>query len=261
MKRYLSFEKMVLVLALTAVMICFFAFRQKSKSGGYSFRKEQSTPDNDTTTSGKRNRDGAGRDFYKIEEQMSRLERQMEKLEDQMQKLDKEIQKIDMTKYQDELDEALKNMNDQNVPEMDELINNIDREKVSKSIEHAKENRLQLRDVEKQLKKAVENLHRQNIELKLNNVEIRAEAERAMNNARQSMESAREEIKNVKAFTDALEKDGLIDKSKAYRIEVKNGELFIDGKKQSKEVSDKYRRYYKKGDFSIDMSEGDDFRI
>ena len=59
----------------------------------------------------------------------------------------------------------------------------------------------------------------------------------------------------MKEFTDELEKDGLIDKDKGYSIEWKNGgELYINGKKQSKEISDKYKKYYKKDGWRIEMN-------
>jgi hypothetical protein len=41
---------------------------------------------------------------------------------------------------------------------------------------------------------------------------------------------------------------------------VKEGELYINDKKQPKEVSDKYRQYYKKDNFTINMKD-DGIRI
>ena len=52
-----------------------------------------------------------------------------------------------------------------------------------------------------------------------------------------------------------VQKDGLIDKNKGYSIEWKNGgELYINGKKQTKEISDKYKKYYKKDGWRIEMN-------
>ena len=61
-------------------------------------------------------------------------------------------------------------------------------------------------------------------------------------------------MQNYKDFTNELEKDGLIDKNKAYSLELKDGYLYINGKKQSKETTEKYRKYYMgKDHFKISM--------
>ncbi len=69
------------------------------------------------------------------------------------------------------------------------------------------------------------------------------------------MEKAKREMLNFKEFTNELEKDGLIDKKKGYKLQLKDGELYINGTKQSKEISDKYSKYYQgKNNFTINMS-------
>ena len=60
----------------------------------------------------------------------------------------------------------------------------------------------------------------------------------------------------MKEFTEGLEKDGLINRKKGFTLEIKNGELYINGTKQSKEVNDKYHKYFKDEDYSI-KSDGD----
>ena len=251
MKYYPSLAKIVFALALTAVIIGFSAFRQKQKSATYSFRKEQPSRDEDTTH--KRNRDGADRDFYKIEGQMKQLEMQMQKLEDQMKKLD-------MSRYEKEMNETMKNIDLEKITEqIDKSMKDVDWERISKdAAENARNmSKLGMEDVKKQMEQVNATLQKQKFNLQIDAGKMRANIERAMKNAHMSLESAREEIKNLKEFTDALEKDGLIDKSKAYKIEVKDAELYIDGKKQSKETSDKYKKYYRKNNFTINMNEGD----
>ena len=51
----------------------------------------------------------------------------------------------------------------------------------------------------------------------------------------------------MKDFTDELAADGLINKKKGYTIEWKNGNLYINDKEQSKDISDKYRKYESTG--------------
>lgn len=77
-----------------------------------------------------------------------------------------------------------------------------------------------------------------------------------MSKAKEGMEKAKAELQELKNFTDELVKDKLIDKTKGYTIEWKNGDLYINGKGQPKSVSDKYRKYYKR-DGKIKMNEED----
>jgi hypothetical protein len=48
-----------------------------------------------------------------------------------------------------------------------------------------------------------------------------------------------------------LEKDGLLDSKKPYTLQVKEGELYINGNKQSKEVSDKFRKYFQSNNYAL----------
>jgi hypothetical protein len=72
-----------------------------------------------------------------------------------------------------------------------------------------------------------------------------------MEHARTGLEKAKKEITLLKEFTSELEKDGLVDRKKGYTIEIKSGEMYINGVKQSKEVNDKYRKYFKDEDYTI----------
>ena len=47
------------------------------------------------------------------------------------------------------------------------------------------------------------------------------------------------------------------DKKKGYKIQWKNGNLYINGKEQPKSVSDKYRKYEKRDGYEINMNERD----
>jgi hypothetical protein len=57
-------------------------------------------------------------------------------------------------------------------------------------------------------------------------------------------------------LTNALEKDELVDNKKPYKLEIKDGELYINGEKQSKEVSDKFRKYFKNDNYTV-TNDGD----
>lgn len=73
------------------------------------------------------------------------------------------------------------------------------------------------------------------------------QVEDAMKNAKAGMEKAKVELQQLKAFTDALAADGLIDKKKGYTIEWKSGELYINNQKQPKDITDRYRKYERSG--------------
>lgn len=257
MKQEAFFTRMVFALAFTAIAIGFSAFSQKpEKGGGYSFRKEQLSKDNDTSTSGKRNRDQTSWNIDRLDEQMDQLEVQMEHLDNQMKNLD-------LSKFQIEADKAINKVEFEKIAEeFDEAIKKIDWEIINNEVaENIKVSKSKMVEMKKEMKQVKRDLEKQKDQLKLNTGKIKANIENAMKNAKMSMEGAKERLRNIKEFTDELENDGLIDKSKPYKIEVKGGELYIDGKKQSKKISDKYTNYYRKGDFTIDMSEGEDVRI
>jgi translation initiation factor 2 beta subunit (eIF-2beta)/eIF-5 len=91
--------------------------------------------------------------------------------------------------------------------------------------------------------------------------ELGPKIEKEMQKAKVEIEKAKEEIKEYKSFVDGLEKDGLINKKDGYTIQHKNGELIVNGKKQSADVYNKYRSFLEKHKkFTIKKSD-DDFNI
>lgn len=252
MKQYFSFTNTVFALALTVFVIGFSAFSQKQKGSKYSFRKEPFSEDSDTTTFGKRNRNGTSWNFSQLDEQMKQLNLQMKNLDIKMKNLD-------LKKYQNEIDGAMKKIDVEKITaQIEKSRKSIDWETINNQVaENINISKLKMADVKKEMELVKADLLQHKTNLKLDTGKINADIENAM----KSIADAREEINNLQEFTDVLEKDRLIDKSKAFKIEVKNGELYIDGKKQPKEVSDKYRQYYKRSDFTIDTNEENGIRI
>ena len=83
------------------------------------------------------------------------------------------------------------------------------------------------------------------MQLKLNSSQFKQEIEHAVQGAKKEIEKAKQELQDMKDFTNALVKDGLIDRKKGYTIEwTKDGDLIINGRTQPKEIADKYSRYY-----------------
>ena len=75
---------------------------------------------------------------------------------------------------------------------------------------------------------------------------IKPKIDEELKKAKVQIEKAKQDIKEYKAFEDALEKEGLINKKENYSIEHKNGQLIINGKVQPQAVYDKYRNFLEK---------------
>lgn len=81
-------------------------------------------------------------------------------------------------------------------------------------------------------------------------------------NAKHGLQKAKASLQQLKAFTNDLEKDGLIEKGKPYSVEIKDGDLYINDVKQSKKLTKRYREKYKsyfdnQGDFKIHSGKGE----
>ncbi len=257
MKLQQSATKIVFALALTALIIGFSAFSQKDKSAPYSFREEANSTDDDTATSRKRDRYLTEKDLDKIDAAMKRLDAEMEKLDDKMKKMD-------FNKVQREVDAAMSKIDFNKIEkQVDESLKKIDFEKMNRNIKesmaHVKE--LDMAKVKAQMEKAKVQFEIEKKHMNVDSRKIKVDVEKAMKIAKESMVKAKEELRDMREFTNELQKAGLIDKSKDYKIEVKSGELYINDKKQTKEVSDKYRKYYKRENFTIEMNENEGVRI
>jgi hypothetical protein len=257
MKLQSTATKIVLTLAFVALIIGFSAFSQKDKSDRYSFRQQENSSDNDTTTRSKHDRLLTGKD-------LDRLDAAMKHLDEQMEKLDERMKKMDFSKAEKQADEAMKKVDFEKIKQrIDEAMKRVDFEKIQADTKASlarleKIDKSRLKDQLERAKKQVEEERRQ---MELNNGRRKINIEKTMQHAKESMQKAKVELQNMRDFTDELQKDGLIDKKKPYKVEVKEGELYINGNKQSKEVSDKYRKYYKKDNFTINMEQNEGIRI
>lgn len=107
--------------------------------------------------------------------------------------------------------------------------------------------------VQNEVKNMQEKLQSEEFKSQFDSEKIQKQIDEAMSKAKESIEKAKEHLQQLKNFTDELAADGLIDKKKGYTIEWKNGSLYIDGKEQSKSISDKYRKYENDNDGEIKM--------
>jgi chromosome segregation ATPase len=257
MKLQSTATKIVFALAFIALIIGFSAFSQKDKSARYSFRDENNPSGNDTTTRSKHDR-------LLTDQDMDRLDAAMKRLDAQMEKLDEKMKHMDFPKVQHDVDDAMSKIDFQKMNrQINDAMKQIDMTKMQAESKEsfARLERVNRERVREQLERVRGQLEREKRSLDFNNGERKINLEKTMQRAKESMEKAKVEIQNMRDFTDELQKDGWIDKKKAYKVEVKDGELYINDNKQTKEVSDKYRKYYKKDNFTINMNENKGIRI
>ena len=213
----------------------------------------------DTSTPRKRNYD-------KKEYKVGDLDQAMKELDRAMVDMDKNL-KIDFSKMDKELKAAMdeiKKVDFEKIGrEVRESLKKVDWEKTRAEVDKAmREAEIQVKNIdkqqiEKQIEQAKASIEQAKISSRIDMTEIKRKVEKSLEGAKLSIEKAKKEIAQMKDFTEALEKDGLINKQKGYKLEIKNGELYINGTKQSKEVNDKYRKYFKDEDYSI-SSDGSD---
>ncbi|MDB5190869.1 MAG: hypothetical protein JWQ96_432 [Segetibacter sp.] len=256
--------RLVLVLAFTATTIAFSAFSQKNPAEEKNYFRPKSEGYNDTTPPRKRNRIEDGELNDKIEQAMRNLEVQMTKLEEQMKKMD-------FSKMQKDIDASLSKVDfDKIGREIDVAMKKVDWDKVEKEVSQSieKVKKVEMVKVKEELEKVKQQLEKEKLNIKLNDGKIKEHVEEAieqaregMQEARKSMEKAKVELGQLREFTNELQKDGLIDRKKGYRIEIKDGDLYLNDKQQPKEISDKYRKYFKKDNYTIVSEAEDKIRI
>ncbi len=179
--------------------------------------------------------------------------------------IDKAMKEIDFGKIRSEIEQSMKEIDGTKIRmEIDKAMKEVDMEKISREIKESMKEidmdkiKLEL-DKVKQMDFSKLDAEMKKLQLELK--KIGPEIEKSMEKAKESIHKAKEELKQYKEFTNGLEKDGLIDKQKGYSIKHKNGELYIDTKKQGADVYNKYRSFLEKHKtFSLEK-DGDDFNI
>jgi hypothetical protein len=222
----------------------------------------------DTTRPGKSNND-------KAELRMKELDKAMKQLDVQMSQLDVQLKGLNIT-ISKEVTEALSKIDfDQIGKQVNEELRKIDFEKIGNdiNIELNKIDKEQIKaDVKKALAEAQIELSKvdreaiqkeiKKAQLEINNPKLKKEIENSLKEAKKEIEKAKNQLMMYKHFTEELQNDGLINTAKGYSVEWKaNGNLLINGQQQSKEITDKYRKYFKKGGYKIHSSNEDDLNI
>jgi len=195
------------------------------------------------------------------------LDKAMKELDKAMIDMDKTL-KIDFGKMDKEIkaamDEVKKIDFDKIGNEVALELKKVDWSKTRAEIDKAmREVEIQLKDVDKQkiqveIQKAKSRINEAKLREHIDVDKIKKHVEEGLVKAKKGIEKAKKEIALLKEFTEGLENDGLINRKKGYKIEIRDGEMYINGTKQSKEVNDKYRKYFGDEKNYTIRSDGDD---
>ena len=198
----------------------------------------------------------------KIEQQVEQAMKNIDMQEIQLQ-AQAELKKVDWEKMQKEIQKALEeakhNLDSKKVEiEIQKAIEEskiamaemkeVNMEKIREELNVAKE---QMKSQQGRMKEEIEEVSK---ELKQN---LDRDLKKEMANAKEQLARAKEELQHYKDMLSSMEKDGLLNTKENYSVEYKNGELFINGKKQPDTITNKYRHYFKKEHVTIKKN-GDD---
>jgi hypothetical protein len=153
------------------------------------------------------------------------------------------MKEVDMPAIQQEMHAAMKGLqNAQIAEEMARAMQSVNLEKMQLELKELQ--KVNMIEIEKTMKKVKEELERTNVNM-----------EGIMQKVQLEMSQAKQEMELVSDGIDALEKDGLIRKNDNLNIQWDNDTLILNGVKQSKTISEKYRKYFGKGHFNFKMDE------
>ncbi len=93
--------------------------------------------------------------------------------------------------------------------------------------------------------------------LKMDMKDLHIDIRKEMENASREMEKAKVKLQLMSEGLKALENEGLIKKGDKISIEYKEGIMYINGRAQTKEVSDKYKKYFGEEHSSIHIDNDD----
>jgi len=261
MKKTFILRKLPLLLLATGLVLTV-TFAQ-SNSGNNNSSNRDTVPKKDKKI---RDLDEAMWELEKGEIEVSKALREIdfEKIEREVRAAMKAMD-VDMLKTQESVARAMKEVDFQKVnvdvqkalSQAQKELSAIDSEKMKKEIEQSlAQVDFNKMNVELQQLKELD-LSKMKEEL----ANIRPEIEKSLAEAKKDIAKAKQEISDYKNLVTALDKDGFLNKNEDYKVEYKNKELIVNGKKLSADAVRKYSEYLgDKEDFTIKKAD-DDFNI
>jgi hypothetical protein len=107
--------------------------------------------------------------------------------------------------------------------------------------------------VKKELENAKKELARVKSAMKRQKMDIKKELDKA----KLEIDKAKVEVRDYQEMIYEMEKEGLLNTKENYTIEYKDGDLFINDKKQSQHITDKYKKYFKQKKIAIKKEDGE----
>jgi hypothetical protein len=217
----------------------------------------------------------------KVNEEMAKHKIDMEKMQ---KELDASLSKIDMRKidadiqrslrdldklHMEDLKESLSNMDDDefsaNLKNSLRQIEKIDFEKMNQQIQESLKDLKVNIDAEAISRSVQESLAKVDLDkMKVDMEKLRSEMEKNKDNMKLDMRKmqkdlneAKEQLQGYQEMVYEMEKDGLLNTKADYAITYKNGELFINGKKQPAAVASKFEKYFSKDGITIRKEKGE----
>ena len=246
-----------------------------------AMKELQNTPDIDF---GKLQKD-LDESMKKLNEQMSKHKVDMEKmqkdLKESMEKFDSEkleselkaslnqLDKIDVQKLQDELKASLSNLDSEKMrAQIDASLKNLDKldlEKMKKEIEQSMERiktNIHPEEIEKKVRESMDKVDFNKIQSDMNRAKEEMEKNKGnmkvnLDNARKSLAKAKQEFQGYQEMVYKMEDDGLLSTKADYKIEYKDGKLSINGIAQPDNVTNKYKKYFRKNGVTIKKEKGE----
>ena len=194
-------------------------------------------------------------DTDKIKEEVEKSLKQVD-LDKIQREIETSLNKVDFKQIERDIEKAMK--------EVEITINETDIKKelykARKEIGKAKleiEEQLKNKEWQKEVQDELQKVNSKEIEKAMENARIEMERvkddlnlekldmSKELDKARIEIDKAKIELKGYQEMIYTMEKQGLLNTKEDYEIEYSNGELRINGKKQTEAVASKYRKYFK----------------
>lgn len=168
-----------------------------------------------------------------------------DKIEREIEHAMKEIENIDWDAIGDGIEDALSNIKvDMNLDNLDKQV----RIEIKKELEKSRE---ALEGAKREIERSKRDIEHSRAMARAHAGHTRAHAHAGSNGEEPTEQEIMVEGENVSELLDKLHKDGLIDRTDKFKVEKREGELYINGEKQSAAVMEKYNRYLKGRDVII----------
>jgi len=198
-----------------------------------------------------------------------------ETIEKSMEAAQSALKNIDLTSLQKNIDASLKNINmDEIMKNVQTSLKNIDLDKMMAEVKNSLKDinwketegtiNSAMKEAQAEIEKAqveIKNINTEEIKKEIENAKLEVEKskdafkhidmDKLMKEAKEGADKAKQSLSRTKAMFTEMENDGLINTKDGFTIEYKDKDLYINNKKQSEQVTDKYRKYFTEGHFKI----------